>query len=263
VIAGEPVAAKPPIMLIHGACSQPAHMAPWRRFFVSQGYRCVVPPLPGHAPTDRCALAGLGIDDYLTAVLAERTNLTQPPIVIGHSMGGLLAQMLAVRTECAGIVLVASLADGFVPVTLRALPYFMVAAPRVLAGRPFRPLRAGLRSLTLHHLPRRERELLLDDFVMESGRAYRQMLFGRARLGARRFDCPVLVVGGALDRLVPPLVTRMIAKRHAAEMIMIADHGHWLIAASLLDRVADPVLNWIRRLDSGGRHPSLRRGQPL
>ena len=44
---------KPPVVLIHGACSQPAHFEAWREQFSKAGYRVVVPPLPGHAPVER------------------------------------------------------------------------------------------------------------------------------------------------------------------------------------------------------------------
>ncbi|MCB1489659.1 MAG: alpha/beta fold hydrolase [Bauldia sp.] len=239
---------KPPILLLHGACSQPAHLRAWEAYFASAGYPCVAPALPGHAPDDRAALARLGIKDYLAAVVAARSALDRPPVVIGHSLGGLLAQQLAAKMDCAAIVLVASLPPGPLPMTLMALPHFSPLAPAVLLGRPILPTRLGLEVLALHDLAVAEREEILPDFGHESGRVYRSLVFGRVRVEARAVRCPVLVLHGEADRLVPVAVGRRLARRYGAELIVVPGHGHWLIAGSLLEIAAAPVLDWIEGL---------------
>ena len=133
------MADKPPIVLIHGACSQPAHFDAWRAFFTAAGYACVAPALPGHAPSNRAVLRRQGFADYLDAMRAVVTGLGTRPIVIGHSMGGLIARMLAAEGLCAAIVLVAPLPAGRVPAPAGALPYYAAVAPFVVAGLPFRP----------------------------------------------------------------------------------------------------------------------------
>jgi len=239
---------KPPILLLHGACSQPAHLRAWEAYFASAGHPCVAPALPGHAPDDLAALARLRMKDYLAAVVAARNAFDRPPIIIGHSLGGLLAQQLAAKTECAAIVLVASLPPGPLPMTAIAFPHFLPLAPAVLLGRPIRPTRLGLEILTLHDLSVAEREEILPDFGYESGRVYRSLVFGLARVEARAVRCPVLVLHGESDRLVPLSVGRKLARRYDAELVTVPGHGHWLIAGSLLEIAAAPVLDWIERL---------------
>jgi pimeloyl-ACP methyl ester carboxylesterase len=253
---------KPPILIIHGACSQPGHMEPWRAFFTAAGYACTVPALPGHAPSDPERLRRLGIDDYFAAVGEALVKLEQPPIVIGHSVGGVLAQMLAAAFDCAAIVLVGSLATGRIPAPLGAIPYYLRVGLRVLAGLPFYPSRAALRHLALHDLPAAERDELIAGFVAESGLAYREMLFGKVRVKARSVGCPVLVVNGAADRLVPPSVAREIARKYGAELIIVPGHGHWLIAGSLIEVAAVPVLGWIETLRGSRGGPAARPSFP-
>jgi pimeloyl-ACP methyl ester carboxylesterase len=253
---------KPPLLLIHGACSQPDHMEPWRVFFAAEGYTCAVPALPGHAPSDPELLRRLGIDDFFAAVSDVLARFERPPIVIGHSMGGLLVQMLAAAFDCAAIVLVGSLAPGGLPAPPGAIPYYLRVGPRILAGLPFSPSRAGLSRLVLHDLPAAEREALSAGFVPESGLAYREMLFGKVRVKGKSVACPVLVVNGGADRLVPPSVGGEIARKYRAELTIIPGHGHWLIAGSLIGSAAIPVLRWIEGLSarSEGRpaRPSFR-----
>jgi len=128
-----------------------------------------------------------------------------------------------------------------------ALPFLAPLAPAILAGRPFRVSREGLERLALHDLARAEKDELLPDFVAESGRLYREILFGRARLPAGAVRCPVLVVHGAADRLVPLRVARGLARRWRGELAIIPNHGHWLVAGSLAAIVLPVIGEWIDR----------------
>ena len=249
---------KPPILLIHGACSQPAHMEPWRAFFAAAGHQCLAPALPGHMPSDPDILARVTIEDYLAALGAVHATFGRPPVVIGHSLGGMLAQRLAASAECAGVILVASMPTGTVPATLAALPDLVELSPAILAGRPFRARPEALARLVLHDLAAAERDELIPDFVAESGRVYRQVLLGGARMPARSLHCPVLVVHGSADRLVPVATARGLARKYAAELTIIPGRGHWLIAGSLTATVLPVVVDWIRRLGQPGGEASGR-----
>jgi len=243
--AGPGVAERPPVVLIHGACSQPAHFSAWRALFEGAGYGCTVPALPGHAPSDPAVLRGQGFADYLDAMRAVVAGLGARPVVVGHSMGGLIARMLAAEGLCAGVVLVTPLPAGRVPATIGALPYFAAVAPFVVAGQPFRPWPGAVRRLALHHLPRAEQNVIADGFVAESGRAYRDLVLGRAKVKRRGVRCPMLVLHGDADRLIPLAVARGIADKHGAPLAVIPGQGHWLIAPSLAEDVAGRVLAWI------------------
>jgi alpha-beta hydrolase superfamily lysophospholipase len=84
--------ARPPVVLIHGAFSQAVHFAGWARALSEAGYDCHRPSLPGHGSSDPAALARLTFGDYLAALRQLTGTLAAPPVIIGHSMGGLLGQ---------------------------------------------------------------------------------------------------------------------------------------------------------------------------
>jgi len=236
-----------PIVLIHGACSQPAHFDAWRAFFTAAGYVCIAPALPGHAPSDRSVLRRQGFGDYLDAMRAVVAGLGVRPVVVGHSMGGLIARMLAAEGLCAAVVLVAPLPGGRIPAPAGAVPFYAAVAPFVLAGQPFRPWRGAFRHLALHALPRAEQDAVVAGFVPESGRAYRDLLLGKAKVKRRAVRCPMLVVHGDADRLIPLAAARGIADKHGAELTVVPGQGHWLIAPSLTMHVAGRVLDWVGR----------------
>lgn len=254
---------KPPILIIHGACSQPGHLGAWRDYFSAAGHVCAVPALPGHVPDDPAALADLTVKHYLSAMREARRALDAPPIVVGHSLGGLVGQLLAATVPCAALVLVSSVPPGMLPVTGRAAPHLLPLVPRVFLGRSFRPGRPALEALTLHDLAAAERETLLPGFVHESGRVFRALVLGRIRVNALNVRCPVLVLHGEADRLVPVSVGRRLARRYGADLITVPGHGHWLVAESLIPRTAGPVLTWIDDQDANllrteDDHPSFQ-----
>ncbi len=253
---------RPPLLFIHGSCAQPAHFEAWANYFRAAGYTCLVPPLPGHAPSDPAVLVTATFDDYVSAVRAVHATLDRPPVVIGYSMGGLVAQRLAATAECAGLVLLASATQWLLPpnwpMIFRALPYVWP----VLSGQPFRIDDDTLRLLVVHHLARAEQDEALRDVVPESGRAFRAMALGLIRVRARDVRCPVLCVAAGEDRIIPLRTMRRLAKSYRADLMVVPRCGHWLGAGSLIPEVARPVRDWIGELLKT-RHPSFPGGPDL
>ena len=58
----------PSALFIHGAFSNPAHLAGWQERFAAAGYRCHAPALPGHGSRDQSVLAAATLPDYLAAL---------------------------------------------------------------------------------------------------------------------------------------------------------------------------------------------------
>src|SRR5689334_1767983 len=102
--------ARPTIVFIHGLWMHTSTWDPWIAFFKDRGYDAISPPWPGEGATVEAsranpeAAAGLGVtqiaDSYADAISA----LAQPPILIGHSFGGLIAQILLGRGIAASAV---------------------------------------------------------------------------------------------------------------------------------------------------------------
>ena len=117
------------IVLIHGLWMTPLSWQGWKQRFEGRGYEVLAPGWPGIEDRevaaireDPSALEGLGIGeiaDHYDAIVRE---LAAPPIIIGHSFGGLVAQILLDRgLGAAGIGVCASPFRGML-----GLPYSTV-----------------------------------------------------------------------------------------------------------------------------------------
>ena len=241
---------KPPILFLHGVFGKPSLLVPWIRFFEAAGYRTYAPTLPGRDPTDEAVLSRTGIEDCFQVALAAYDRIGGSPIVIGHSMGGLLAQKIAAARRPTAAVLLASVPPGVLWTQPTATPHLLPLLPAILAGKPFLPSPKTMRDVPLSTLPPAEQSELVGELVRDSGRIFREMSMGAAptRVEAADVDCPVLCVSAGQDRNVAQWLSRRIAKRYRAEHHVHPTLPHWIIAESALDQVAPPVLQWLEKV---------------
>lgn len=247
------------VYLIHGMCGGAWVWDGYRSFFETRGYRCLAPTLryhdvdPGRAPPAQ--LGTTGLLDYAGDLAAEIEQLGTAPILVGHSLGGLLAQILSSRVRCKALILLGSAPPAGI---LAFRPSQITAFGSVLARwgwwrQPIRPtFREAARGM-LGGLSSTDQRRTYARFVYESGRAAFEaglwFLDRRqaARVDATRVRCPVLVLSGARDRVAPPPVSRQIARKYAPRSTYcpLEGHGHWLVAEPGWLEVAETIDGWL------------------
>jgi len=246
--------------MIHGMWGGPWCWENYRRVFEPAGYRCVATTLPHHDMDPRGIpdprLGTTSLLDYAEALEREIRQLREKPIVMGHSMGGLLAQMLAARGLAKALVLLAPASPaGIAAVTPSVIRSFWSIQTRWGWWRkPTRQTFAEAAYSLLHLLPEAEQKQAYDRFVFDSGRATFEIgywLFdrrGAARVDAAKVTCPVLVVGGTQDRMTPASVVRKVARRYKAVSTYkeFEDHAHWVVGEPRWEEVAEHALAWLK-----------------
>lgn len=246
------------ILMIHGMCGGGWYWQNYRTVFEAAGYTCLAPDLPMHnAPAGQTpdpALGSTSILDYAEFLEQYIRALPEPPILLGHSMGGLLAQILASRGLAkAAVLLTPASPAGIValmPSVLRT--FFPVATRWNFWNKPFVMSPQTMTYAMLNQLTKAERTALYPKMVHESGRAAFEIGFWpldarhATRINAADVTCPMLVIGASKDRITPVSVVKQIAAKYPqATYREYANHAHWIVAEANWQTVANDILVWI------------------
>ncbi|HXH73190.1 MAG TPA: alpha/beta hydrolase [Mariprofundaceae bacterium] len=233
----------------------------YKDYFESAGYRCIAATLPFHDEAARNSpdprLGRTSLLDYADALAEEIAALPEKPILMGHSMGGLLALMLAARGLAeAAVLLTPASPAGIIGITPSVLRSFtgIISRWAFWNKTTFPTMRAAIYG-ALHLTPDAERKAVFERLVHESGRAFFEMglwPFDRrhaSRVDATRVQCPMLVIAAGQDRSTPASVVRKLAEeyRHVAEYREFPNHAHWVLGEPGWEEIADSVLDWLRK----------------
>ena len=170
---------RPPVLFIHGAFATHLPWAGWMEEFAKQGWHCVAAAMRGRLGIGPERARGVKIADYVADTLKVIDTLDQLPIVVGHSMGGLVAQKIAELGKCRALVLLAPAPAGKLPAQPVALPALLPMMPKILAGLPMLPTRSGCARIVLNRMPPDQCPIIHNELVHESGKVYREMIFGQ------------------------------------------------------------------------------------
>jgi pimeloyl-ACP methyl ester carboxylesterase len=233
----------PPVLLLHGMMGGAWQFDGFQRALRAAGYSSLALDYRGHH--ESAGRLG-GVREYVDDAAVACAALGEPPIVVGQSMGGLVAQLLAARMPVRAAVLVCSLPPrGIRWRGVRDQRFALRHASAVLTGRALTPDRAELEDLILNGFADESaRDLYFVRQVPESSRAGVEIAYGL--LDVPRLDCPVLSVTAGADRLVFPSVGAALAERHGGELLHFEDRGHYaLVGEPGWEAVAARIIGWI------------------
>ena len=257
------------VVFVHGGWVTPACWDPFVSYFEARGYRCLAPAWPGKdrpveaIRADPSPLAGLGIAEIVDHYEQIVRSLDEPPILVGHSFGGLFVQLLVDRgLGVAGIAIDSAPPKGvfaFEPTTLLSLGRILMI--------PFgwrkvvRWSYPEYRFAFVHTMPADEARAIWDaQIVPDTGRPFFQSAFAMfdpaspARVDFANPDrAPLLFISGAADRAMTPATVRRTAKAHQAspartDFRSFPDRTHWLIAQDGWEEIAQACADWIESL---------------
>ena len=252
------------IFMIHGMWGTAAFWENYKSFFEGKGYRVITTNLRYHDlarkddPDPR--LGKVRLLDYADDLEKEIAELDEKPIIMGHSMGGLLTQILGSRDLGKALVALTPAAPvGVFPVTPSVLrSFFSILTTWGFWSKPMRPTFHEACYAMLNLLPPDEQKSEYEKFVHESGRAIAAVglwILGGGldgRVDAAKVTAPLLVVGGGQDRITPVWVVRQIAKKYKHAVYReYADKAHWIVAGSGWEEVAEDIDAWLKGVDEG------------
>lgn len=256
------------VVLIHGACAGGWCFDAFADELRRRGWTCHAPDLRYHGapnPNPEAKLAETSLADYTHDMSYFVERLGTQPLVIGHSMGGLIAQKLAERGLARGLVLLSSCAPwGVLPATdaERELARNLMGAGR-LWTQTLQPSFEYARQDSLASLDAETQRAVFDKLGPESGRAMFELFFWMfddtraSAVEAARVRCPVLVVAGSDDKIVSAATGRKIAQLYGRLGMFheVKGRGHMLPVEPGVPELAGMCADWMA--DVLGEPPGL------
>ncbi|MBX3662067.1 MAG: alpha/beta hydrolase [Burkholderiales bacterium] len=243
---------RPPLLFVHGAfCGAWCWEEHFLPFFAGRGYDAWAVDLRGHA--GNCEVAGLAsIEDYVDDVLAAVRMIGSPPVLLGHSMGAVVAQRAWRRAQVPALGLLA-------PVPLQGLlgSSLMLAlnSPEIFIEINSLQMHSGLhpasdrlrQAIFSTELPPREARAYLRRMRQESQRALFDLCWPQ-QPWIEPADIPLRVFTAERDRLFPPQTLAGTAQWHGAEMEMLPGVAHALMLDAGWRQAATRIADWLDSL---------------
>ncbi|MGB8644686.1 MAG: alpha/beta fold hydrolase [Anaerolineae bacterium] len=249
------------IVLIHGMYMTPLCWEHWVPYFQAKGYNCVAPGWPGRdKPVDSLRkahpdpeLGKLTLRAVLEHLAAKIQALDGKPILIGHSMGGLIVQLLLQRDLAAAGVAIDSAPPSGVFTTRWSFvksnwPHINPLAPQ---GQPIQMSFERFQYTFVNTLPLDEQRAAYDRYVVpESRRVPGESLGSVARVDFSKAHAPLLFVAGSEDHIIPASLNKSNYGKYrqstsSTDFKEFAGRTHFIIGQKNWEEVAGAIAAWL------------------
>lgn len=253
------------ILLIHGLWVTPRSWEHFQRRYEARGYRVIAPAWPGiegsveDMQRDPSSFNGIGIEQVLEHYTRIIQSLPEKPIIIGHSYGGLITQILMDRGLGASGVAI----DSVPPKGIVLLPPSTIEALTPALANPFNykgtymfPFARWWRVFA-NSLDESEARAAYQRYAIAApGRAIFQAALSNITHGSQaaiNFSNssrgPLLLIGGEKDVIMPASLNRKNFRKYSrssaiTEYNEFAGRSHFIIGEKGWEEVADYALGW-------------------
>jgi len=255
---------KKPILFIHGLWIHASSWLPWMEFFRQYGYDSLNPGWPGEGETvalsraNPGAAAGRGVREIADNYASVIATMKESPIIIGHSFGGLITQiLLSSGLGAAGIAIDPAPIKG-----VWQLPLSALRASFPVLSNPFNLNKAVSLSFSQFRygfgnvIPEVEAKELYDRLTIPSpARPLFQAALASLAGNETKADTtnskrgPLLITGGSKDHIAPPILGKASAKKYnkgvITEFKMFDGRGHSLASDHGWKDLAEYALSWL------------------
>lgn len=233
---------RPPVIFVHGGCHASWCWEDFAPVFAAAGWDTHALNWRGRNGSDALPLerfVQMSIADVVDDIAAVATQFDVPPVLVGHSMGGLASQLYAARHPVAALALMTPVVPSNVAAEPIELPVEDMHAP----WGPPPPEQAHV--LFFQGLSAAQAARVNALLVPESPRRVIEATRWTLPVDAAKITAPVLVVAGALDVLTPPQTGQALAELYRAKYQLEPAHGHNVLLGAGATNIATRVLAWL------------------
>lgn len=267
-IAVSPSEGAKTVVFIHGMFMTPTCWDEWKSYFEARGYTVMAPAWPLHDQSveaqqkahPNLALGKLSLDEVVKSYADLLGPLKEKPILIGHSMGGLVVQRLMQQhLGSVGVAIDSAPAQGVFTLKWSFLKSNLpVISPFANQSIPFKMDLKGFRYTFANTLNDAESQAAYDRYVVPESRLVAHGPTSKA--GHIDFAAPhepLLFIAGGADHIIPESLNRSNAKKYKPEAGIVAfkafeGRSHYTLAQSGWQEVASYVADWVKHPQAGG-----------
>jgi len=247
------------IVFIHGMYMTPLCWEHWLKHFQDKGYTCLAPAWPGRdKPVETLRknhpdpqLGKLTLSDVVENLASTIENLNEKPILIGHSMGGLVVQLLLQRNlAAAGIAIDSAPPAGVFTASWPFLksnwphinPFISQDIPIQMTFERFQYTFTNTLSLA-------QQQAAFERYVVPESRHVPSQSLS-AKIDFKKAHPPLLLLAGSADHLIPPALNKTNYARYKQSTSLtgykeFAGRVHFIIGQPGWEEVADYSLSWL------------------
>ncbi len=250
------------IVFVHGMYMTSLCWAPWMKYFEASGYRCLAPAWPGRdKPAEvlrrnhpDAQLGRLTLTTVLEHLDQTIRSLEEQPILVGHSMGGLIVQLLRQRNLAAATIAIDSAPPQWVFTTkwsflksnwAHITPFAQWSEPVWMSFERFQ-------YAFVNGLPLEEQQSAYELLVVpESRRVPAESLTHVGRIDFRKNGTPLLLIAGSNDHIIPASLNRTNYSRYRksgsrVDFRTFEGRTHFIIGQKNWEEVAGWVERWLQ-----------------
>ncbi len=255
------------IVFIHGMFQNPKSWEKWMAYFTERGYNCIAPAWPDHegSPADLrnnppATLGDLTIEEVIQAMESQvisaggdTTGSNEKPIVIGHSVGGLITQILVNKNLVSLGVPISSVAPNMM-MTLD-WPFFKNVAA---IANPFKGDQPFMQTPETFHESfcntlndAAANQAFQETATHDSRNVLRGCLGSSGHLDLNIPHAPMLFISGKEDQIIPTELVEKNSKAYtdagsSAAYKEFLNRSHYICGEPGWEEVADYVYNWLQ-----------------
>ena len=250
------------IVFLHGLFMNPKSWKKWVQAFEAKGYTCHVPAYPYHEgdPTAlRSAVpAGLGLltlDRVNLGIWRLVSRMPEPPIAVGHSMGGLIVQILMNNGLLkAGVCISPAPPAGIGSMEWSFLRSNLPVINPLKGDTTYLMSRSHFHYTFCNTMSISASDQAYTEFLVPESRNIPRTVRKSGKVDFTRPHAPLLFVAGTEDHIIPRSLvernwSRYTERRSKAELKVFPGRGHFICGQPGWEEVARFVVRWLSRLE--------------
>ena len=256
------------ILFIHGMFQNPKSWVPWVQFFEGLGYRCVAPAWPLHEGEPAslrahppAALGDLGLEEIIRSVEKAAAGQSAPPILIGHSVGGLIAQVLASRGLAEKCICISPVA----PNRMLSFDWGFIKNAALInnplkGNEPFFTDLETFKAAFCNTMSLAEAKAAFEETAVHDSRnVLRDCLGSAGQVDLQESHVPLLFIGGGEDAIIPSDFVRKNAAAYGAstgavDLRIFPGRGHFICGQPGWEVIAKFIAEWITQRPAAALH---------